>query len=180
MKKYAPLVLTLALLFLLFMYTPVKGIFLYISKPFLNFGERGTSKISNFFETVKTIKNLAIENSQLKEEIKKLQSDKIALLEKEKENEILKKQLGFTKENNKQEFIPSQIIGRSPTSFTQYLILNKGSRDGINKGQVIISEGFLVGKIKETKGIVLQDIDVKEEPLKKDRKIQEDANSYKY
>ncbi len=37
-----------------------------------------------------------------------------------------------------------------------------------------------VGKIKETKGIVSQDIDVKEEPLKKDRKIQEDANSYKY
>jgi hypothetical protein len=37
-----------------------------------------------------------------------------------------------------------------------------------------------VGKIKETKGIVSQDIDVKEEPLKKDKKIQEDANSYKY
>ena len=37
-----------------------------------------------------------------------------------------------------------------------------------------------VGKIKETKGIISQDIDVKEEPLKKDRKIQEDANSYKY
>ena len=37
-----------------------------------------------------------------------------------------------------------------------------------------------VGKIKETKGIVSLDIDVKEEPLKKDRKIQEDANSYKY
>src|SRR3989337_4213497 len=35
-----------------------------------------------------------------------------------------------------------------------------------------------VGKIKETKGIISQDIDVKEEPLKKDRKIQEDANSY--
>ena len=37
-----------------------------------------------------------------------------------------------------------------------------------------------VGKIKETKGIISQDIDVKEEPLKKDRKILEDANSYKY
>jgi len=37
-----------------------------------------------------------------------------------------------------------------------------------------------VGKITEIKGEVSQDIDVKDEPLKKDRKLTEEADSYKY
>ncbi len=37
-----------------------------------------------------------------------------------------------------------------------------------------------VGKIRETKEEALKDIDVKDEPLKKERKIEEETDSYKY
>lgn len=37
-----------------------------------------------------------------------------------------------------------------------------------------------VGTVQETKEIVLQDIDVKEEPLKKGKKAIEEVDSYKY
>lgn len=37
-----------------------------------------------------------------------------------------------------------------------------------------------VGKVLEMKGEVSQDIDVKDEPLKKDRKLTEESDSYKY
>lgn len=37
-----------------------------------------------------------------------------------------------------------------------------------------------VGKVPEIKGGVSQDIDVKDEPLKKERKLTEESDSYKY
>lgn len=37
-----------------------------------------------------------------------------------------------------------------------------------------------VGKVPEIKGEVRQDIDVKDEPLKKERKLTEESDSYKY
>lgn len=37
-----------------------------------------------------------------------------------------------------------------------------------------------VGKVQEIRGEVSQDIDVKDEPLKKERKLTEESDSYKY
>lgn len=37
-----------------------------------------------------------------------------------------------------------------------------------------------VGKVREIRGEVSQDIDVKDEPLKKERKLTEESDSYKY
>ena len=50
----------------------------------------------------------------------------------------------------------------------------KASMDSLKK--IALS----VGRVQETKGIVSQDIDVKEEPLKKGKKAIEEVDSYKY
>lgn len=50
----------------------------------------------------------------------------------------------------------------------------KESRDSLRK--IAMS----VGRISETKETIPQDIDVKDEPLKKDKKAIEEADSYKY
>ncbi|MCE8425515.1 MAG: hypothetical protein J5U17_07025 [Candidatus Methanoperedens sp.] len=51
---------------------------------------------------------------------------------------------------------------------------SKESKDSLRK--IAMS----VGRVRETKEIILHDIDVKEEPLKKSKKTIEEADSYKY
>lgn len=141
------------LLFILFslVYKPAKDGFLFISRPFLIFfNKTGSLLISSpihFFETLKDINNLSLKNEQLMNEIRKLESEKAALIEVERENQILRRQLDFVKENKQWSLIPAYIIGQAPD--LQYLILDKGSQDGVKNGQTVIFEGWLVGKIIE-------------------------------
>jgi len=134
-----------------FIYRPAKDAFLFISKPFLFvFEKSGSLLISsplNFLETIWDVRNLASKNEQLTKEVARLESEKAELVETKRENELLKKQLGFAQENKQLKLIPASIIGRAPD--LQYLILNQGSMDGVKLDQVVISEGLLVGKIVE-------------------------------
>ena len=52
--------------------------------------------------------------------------------------------------------------------------ISKESRDSLRK---IATK---VGKVKETEDVVPHDIDIKNEVLKKDKKVLEEADSYKY
>lgn len=149
MKRYLPLIFLLIFVLLFIFYSPLKGVFLFISRPFLNLTERSVLSITRFSQTIQTVKSLTASNEQLNQEIQRLRSEKMVLLEREKENEALKRQLGFISENKQKEFIAAQVIGRSPSAFVQYLILDKGSQDGILTGQTVVSEGFLVGRVKE-------------------------------
>lgn len=154
MKKRSALIfLGLILILMLLFLKPARNLFLFISTPFLNILEKAgsliISKPANFFEAIASIKDLNLENERLHDEVRKLESEKADLIEQGKENEILKKQLGFVEESKDLNLLPAYIIGRAPNSFLQYLILNKGEKDGVKVGQTVISEGLLVGKIIE-------------------------------
>ena len=53
-------------------------------------------------------------------------------------------------ESNKDySVIPSRIIGREPTSFLDYVIVDKGKKDGVVEEAAVLSGGALVGQVKE-------------------------------
>lgn len=150
MKKRYILFLVLACFVILpFVYRPTQNIFLFLSKPFLIAAEETGYFFENLFKIVRSIKNLAAENERLLAEIRRLESEKAGSIETERENEILKKQLGFLESNKGLNLLPTAVIGRSPTTSVQYLILNRGEKDGLKQGMVVISEGLLLGKIIE-------------------------------
>lgn len=67
-----------------------------------------------------------------------------------KDNEELKKQLGF-KQNQKFKTIAASVISRALETGDQSLLLDIGTRDGVYPGQpVIVGNGTLIGKIIET------------------------------
>jgi rod shape-determining protein MreC len=148
-KRYIFFLLLIVLVLSPFIYTPSKNLFLFISSPFLVVLEKTGSVFENFFATIRSIKDLTKEVEEREIEVRKLQSEKAELIEKEKENEVLKRQLGFLESNKNLNLLPAYVIGRAPNSFLQYLIVNKGERDGVLKGQIVVSEGILLGKIEE-------------------------------
>lgn len=67
-----------------------------------------------------------------------------------RENKILRELYGF-KPMTDFNLIPSEIIGKSPGLYNRSIIINRGTKDGIEKNMPVISADGLVGKIFESK-----------------------------
>jgi rod shape-determining protein MreC len=69
------------------------------------------------------------------------------LVELESQNEELKRVLGYTTENKQSQGIIAPVIGRSSDHWWQQITLGRGSRDGINEGDIVMAPGGVVGRI---------------------------------
>lgn len=128
---------------------PVKNLTAKITYPLANGFTGLADSLVRFFDNIKMINKLLEENKNLKNENENLQTKLDELKEVNHENEILKEELGFIKENKEEGIIPAQIIGRSPTGFSQNLKINKGRKDGVKKGETVVSHGYLIGTVSE-------------------------------
>lgn len=137
----------LAIVALNFYQGQVRNFFYLISAPIQKTFWRAGDRVSDFFETITEIKNLRKENKDLRLKIQSLLAENVRLLELKKENEALRValNLGLEKQFN---LIFAEVIGKDISQDS--LIIDKGSNDGVLKGQpVITQEKTLVGKINE-------------------------------
>jgi len=151
LKKNKILIVVISAILLIislnFFQREVKNFFYLISAPIQKWLWREGIGISNFFEGILKAKNLRIENEKLKLKNQELLTENIELKELKKENEILREalNLGLEKEF---ELKICEIIGKEISQDS--LIINKGSRDGIEKDlPVITQQKTLVGKIEK-------------------------------
>mgnify|MGYP001235347433 CR=1 FL=1 len=91
--------------------------------------------------------NVYKENQYLKNKIDQLTSTKLNYLFLENENKRLKEIVGENK--NLSEGIISRVLIDKEGKFLKSIILNKGSKDGIKKGMVVLEKNYLVGQIIE-------------------------------
>jgi rod shape-determining protein MreC len=117
----------------------------------LSFFLRKTELFNNFFLSLFNLKNIKKENEQLVLENNNLKF----LLEKyseiEKENQSLKNALNI-EDKEEYNFIPSNVISRSPLNFYQNFTIDKGKKQNIQLGDMVVWNGnVLVGEIKEIK-----------------------------
>ena len=154
-KKYRILIVAAAILVIGFFLVPTgalrpaKNVFYQITKPFSLVGAFSIDKVSLFFRNLFHLASLARENQNLISENLDLQSKLSVLKEAQHENEILKKELGFANTSGELKLIPANIIGRSITGYLRTIIIDRGSKDGLKANQGVVSQGFLVGTIKE-------------------------------
>lgn len=148
--KMGLIVLIIVSLFLLnmpFFSAGVRNSFYSLSEPLQKwFWEKG-GVISDFLEMVLRMKKIEQENEKLKSENQELMSKNIELEQLRKENEVLRAALNLRPEEEF-DLILSQVIGKETSN--DYLIINKGSLDGLAFGfPVITQEKALVGRISE-------------------------------
>lgn len=87
-------------------------------------------------------------NAKLEEENKRLRLQVASLYQVQKENEKLKELLKYIKEIDYQ-FITAKVVGNASGPFARSSIINAGEDDGILKGQAVVMNGALIGKIVE-------------------------------
>lgn len=132
--------------------TDVKDFVYKITGPFSQKILILSNNVSDFFKDIRNIHNLERENSDYSKENNVLKAKLAALSEVKHENDVLKKEIGFISGQPERELIPAKVINRSPASFFQNIRIDKGTKDGVQKGKAVMSEGFLVGVVQESGG----------------------------
>lgn len=130
---------------------PIKNSVNWLLSPVQKIFYKSGNQIVNYLSAVFSAGNLSREKELLEKQNLELKAQLLRFSELSRENEILKKQLNsklFEKgENN---YIFANVVNHSPSNFSQYLLIDKGSREGIEKdAAVIISGSILIGKIVE-------------------------------
>ncbi len=105
--------------------------------------------ISNVWNSYIAVLNVRRENQVLRDELNRVLSTNQEYREAMAENMRLRKLLQV-KESLKPPTLTAQIIGRDPSLWFRTLIIDRGTRDGIEKGMPVVTVEGVVGQILET------------------------------
>jgi rod shape-determining protein MreC len=120
-----------------------------IMSPEMSFFYQAGHRLKSSFSFLAAIGNLKKENDELADKLTQLQVDESQRAELEIENQVLKNELGFLDSAGKGTLIPARIIERDPTTFLDYLVVDKGSNDGVSKDMPVVYSNALAGQVAE-------------------------------
>lgn len=106
-----------------------------------------TKGISDFFGNIQNIGSLRNDNDKLRSDLDRLRLENARLAELERENQLLREQLGLRRAQPGFEYVPARIIGNDPNPLVKALVLNIGTREGIAEGMAVVTAEGLVGRI---------------------------------
>lgn len=119
-------------------------------RPVRSLAELSISPLQHVTSFLFSISQTAASSTSLVEENRKLLSQITKLKETEKEYQALKKQFQNTPVSPA-KLLPAQIVGRRTfvpgVSESREILINKGAKDGLKKGMVVIIEDMVVGKV---------------------------------
>ncbi len=108
------------------------------------------NKITGNNEFFVDINNLKSENEELKKSNKELEQQLRELEIVRAENEMLKEYANLTEKYAEYNTVPAYIINRNISNFSECMVINAGSKDGVEVNMAVISEKGLVGYIVST------------------------------
>mgnify|MGYP003564772066 CR=1 FL=1 len=105
------------------------------------------SAIQDFLAAPRDITNLRQRNAELEAEVSRLQGQVIELQQKVSEAEILAALVDFSRANPESTYKGAAVVGRDPSPFLHYIIINRGSNDGILRGMPVVTNQGLIGRV---------------------------------
>jgi len=103
--------------------------------------------IQDFVSSPQDIIRLRQQNSELEADVARLQTQIIELQEQLSETNVLSALVDFARANPENRYQAAAVIARDPSPFLQYVIINRGSDDGMRKGMPVVTQQGLIGRI---------------------------------
>jgi rod shape-determining protein MreC len=103
--------------------------------------------IQEFLAAPRDMATLRARNAELQLQVSQLQSQVIDLQQRVNETEILAALVDFSRASPESSYKAASVIGRDPSPFLQYIIINRGSNDGILRGMPVVTNEGLVGRV---------------------------------
>jgi len=103
--------------------------------------------ISDFLTVPRDMASLRQANIELEAEVARLQTQIIELQQQVTQTEVLSALVDFARTNPENTYKAAAVIGRDPSPFLRYVIINVGSNEGIVRGMPVVTQQGLVGRV---------------------------------
>jgi rod shape-determining protein MreC len=103
--------------------------------------------IYDFLTVPRDVNTLRQQNTVLEDEVSQLQSQVLELQQQQSETDVLYALLDFARSKPENKYVAASVIGRDPSPFLSYIIIDHGSDDGVRKGMPVVTQQGLVGKV---------------------------------
>ena len=103
--------------------------------------------IQNIVNTPQDLTRLQQRNLQLEAEVSRLQSEIIELKQQISETRVLSALVDFARVQPENRYLAATVIGNDPSPFLEYVIINRGSDDGLRRGMPVVTQQGLVGRV---------------------------------
>lgn len=119
-----------------------------VAAPILDALSRPAATVDDLIAQVQELMQLREENARLREEVARLRSWHNVATNLAAENQSLRKMLNFVPPP-RASFVSARVIADGSGPFSRSVLLNVGSRHGVAKGQAVVNDIGLVGRITE-------------------------------
>lgn len=92
---------------------------------------------------------LRARNAELEARVAQLEAQLVDYEEVKAENRVLSALLDYARQAPENRYITADVIGRDESPFLQFIILNKGSNDGLARDMPVLTDRGLIGQIVE-------------------------------
>ncbi len=110
--------------------------------------DRIAQKFVSAGNVIISARNLARDNSSLKQQNFELEAKLAQLQTIQSQNQQLRRDLNFKDEHKELRLLAANVIGYSPTGLHQAVTIDRGKRDGLRENQAAIGDGHLIGEVK--------------------------------
>ena len=93
------------------------------------------------------VSELRRRNVELEAELARLQVEIIELQQRVNETQVLSTLVDYARSKPESQYIAAAVIGRDPNPFFHYVIINRGSDDGLQGGMPVVTQQGLVGQV---------------------------------
>ncbi len=103
--------------------------------------------LREFLTSPREVTELREQNALLESQVTQLQTQLIEMQEQLAEADVCFALLGFGRTNPEYDYIAATVIGREISPFLQYILIDKGTNDGIQFGMPVVTQQGLVGRV---------------------------------
>ncbi|MCX6064419.1 MAG: rod shape-determining protein MreC [Chloroflexi bacterium] len=103
--------------------------------------------IQDFFTVPRDVVALRQQNAELEAEVSRLQAQVVTLQNSLSQADALAALVNFSRSNPENSYTAASVIGRDPSPFLRYVIVDKGSNDGLRRGMPVVTDQGLVGRV---------------------------------
>ncbi|MBS1249342.1 MAG: Cell shape-determining protein MreC [Chloroflexi bacterium] len=122
--------------------TPIMAAQTWVSKQYTGF--------EDFITAPRDVTAIRQENARLEAENASLQAQIVELQQQLGEYQILAALLDFARAHPEHKYLGATVIGRDISPFLHYVIINRGSDDGLRRGMPIVTQKGLAGRVSQT------------------------------
>jgi rod shape-determining protein MreC len=103
--------------------------------------------VQNLVNSPQDLARLRQRNAELEIQVSDLQAEIIDLKQQLTETRVLSALVDFARMHPENRYVAVSVIGSDPSPFAKYVIINRGSDDGLRRGMPVVTAQGLVGRI---------------------------------